>query len=445
MDPSGALLQAAAVIPEQPTRPPPTAKAGFFDALYEAMSSIEGRAIDCHLVLDFSCRWSHEDLRLAAGVLVKQYPLLSCRYARGWVSDRWEPCAPDLSAVLRLEQVDADLDDRTRTLVNEPLRPHELWPFRVALLEHAGGTRMLFSWVHAVSDLRGMVAALKVFAEALMKQPSPVAPTVGRSFLRNVFSGTTPKRLPDVVKQLFDGKAGPFDSTGRWTRPYDFGTGGSATLDYSNFVLSPAEYRAFVRRCGSNMATAHDGILAAIARVLGQRSEGAVAVSYSVDLRNPRSNEPVALAPLSGSLDLAVPRSVLGSFDETVKYVAATVKRQRFGAIPKSLFFTGWMPHALLRQVVRRVGAPSPPERPEMHVSHGGSLDPSLAAFGAHLVNAWMPGNFFPGMRAPITASCLFRGQLVVAVSGFQFMQPGMRDYARDLEEALRKIATSAG
>ncbi len=391
-----------------------------------------------HLLVDLDRRLDLPVLERALVGLVDAFPVLGCRYRRGWWRDRWVPWQGEPASRVQVQAVH-DVEAATRALVRCPWRSDLEPPVRFTFLRHGGGGRLVLSLLHMVADGGGVKAAGGVLAALLAGvDPAPL-PTADRR-LTVVPRSLRLRDLPVLARELV--REGLLPLSMLRVRPLrlELGAGDGGT--------APSWRTAAVEPTRPAGATVNDLLVAALLRMAAQRSDrGPVGVAFSVDLRRFLRDSLARVTNLAGATVVTLSRARAGG-----DVLAATSARigevkRRLPGLPYMLgpaLLFGWLPHALVRGVGRafihmvlRRGARVP------ILTNIGPLDEALAPLGDAVRSASIVGPFLHDAPVPVVTATGFRGALTLQVGGTgTWSAEALERWAAELGEAVGEVGS---
>ena len=400
-----------------------------------------------HLCVDLRRTFSQGELEAAAVEVIRAFPVLGCRFRAGWWRDRWLVWDGDLAELVHREQVaPAGLEEATRVQVRRRF-DHTVAPaWRLAALEHEGGSRLLISLHHMTGDGGGLKALGSVVAASLCGvDPSP-RPTDSRSMLAPA-RGLGLRDLPILALEFLREGLQPLSllRVRRLRRTFARG-GGEPEPSWRTVALRGEAARAFLASCREQRATINDGLVAAVSRLSARRGErGPVAAGYTIDLR--RYLPPaLRVTNLHGVSLVVLPRSRVGDPATTLQAVSDRIGEQKrrlpglaYTLLP--LVVIGWLPHGLLRRAGRVVlnNVLSSINR-ALAITNIGALDETLAPLGEEVEAASVIGPFVHGLPVPLVTATGFRRELTLHVEATGTLaEQALDDYAEELREVLER------
>lgn len=425
--------------------------AEFLDTVYLAIAARHGHAA-LHVRLDLLRAYSSAALRNAVERAVRVFPVLDCCYERHLWRDRWQPDTSPLGLIVHSETAsgsgDPGVEDWLGQWINRPLDPYARRPFRVVQREAPdGGATLLISVLHAAADGAGVAAIVHELACSLSGSTRPLPEPAARGLLPLVraLSVDTLARLP---RDLVDATLQPLSLRSVSPRgPVRRVGGESASAQVRSLTLAGQDFRLLRRACSQVGATLNDGLLALMAMVTAELTEGGpVPVYYTASLRRAVPQAAATAANLSAGQVVLLPRSAVGSLAHTTAAIARITRGHKRAVPGLSMALSqwlslAWMPHAFVRHT-----AVLPFEhmglslfRRALLFTNVGALDEHVAPFGADLQSASIMGPFVDAFPAPIIMATGFRGTVTLQLCAGAGLPSAELD---DLLARLRRILT---
>lgn len=403
-----------------------------------------------HVCIDLRRSWTRDRIEEAVAAVIRDHPVLGCRYEPSWWRDRWVPCDGGPGDLVHTESVEReDLAAATLRQVRR-LMDHTATPtFRLARIEHEGGCRLLVTLHHMTGDGGAVKAVANSVAAHLQGVDPHPPPCPDRSVLapaRFLRLGDLPALLAELAREALQ----PLSilRVHRLSRVFQAGAGQSEP-QWRSIVLSGSRADGFVAACRRSGATINDGLVAAVARLATRYSEsGPAAASYTIDLRRYIRPPSARVTNLHGVRLLVLPRDRLAGPREAVLEVSHRIgeHKRRLPGLSYTLLpalLLGWLPHGILRRAGRVVlGNLIAYMNRALALTNIGALDEALAPFGEDALEASIIGPFVHGFRFPIVTATGFRGSLTLHVgSTGTISEDALEGYARDLADLLDEAA----
>lgn len=404
--------------------------------------------VHLHVPIDLDRTFHRDELVAAVRQTVDAFPVLGCIYQERWLRDRWVPWDGDLAdrvEVRAVAQGEAALEQATREWTSQPLQNDVEPPFRVGLLEHAAGSRLLVSVDHRVADGGGTMVVVNAIAAALMGV-EPFAPVGRERGLRAIYRALRFRDVPILCLEMIREAAQPltFLRVRRRSRPFVRGDG-TVLPQWRTLALSRESTERFTHSCRAAGATINDGLVALLARLAMRRSDtGPLAVGYTIDTRRFFRRRQAIVSNFAGVALVVIDRGQLAESYTALQAASAAIgeQKQRLPGVAYNLLPSltmGWFPHGLLRwtggKVIHQLF--SYIER-AMVLTNIGALDEYLAPFGDSALRASMVGPFIHGAATPIVIVTGFRGRLTLHVCSTGKLDPTAVDaYADEIRAAF--------
>ena len=399
--------------------------------------------VHLHLSVDLIRPYPREQLEAAARRVIEVFPVLGCRLRPSWWRDRWLPWGGDVADLVHVERTD-DLASTTRSQVARRFDHVTAPTWRLAQLEHVGGARLLISLHHMTGDGGGLKALANVLVASLAGvEPSP-EPTASRSMLAPLWRLRL-RDLPVLALEFVREGLQPLSVLRVRKLRRGFAPGdGAPDPAWRTVALRGEAASSFIDGCKAQGATINDGLVAAVARLSGERGErGPVAAGYTIDLR--RYLPPTSrITNLHGVSLVVLPRRLAGDPERTLRAVSDRIGEQKrrlpglaYTLLP--LLLIGWLPHGLLRRVGRLVlnNVLASINR-ALAVTNIGALDETLAPLGDNATAASVIGPFVHGLPLPVITATGFRGGLTLHVeSTGSVAAEALDELAEELTSAL--------
>ena len=423
------------------------------DVAFDAARDILGRE-RMHVVVDIARSLSREEVEHAVSGLVSAFPILGCRYARGWWRDRWvqdrETTANDLVRVL---DVAVDLDDATDEAVGEQIDPYTSWPWRVTLLRHERGSRLVVGVLHQLADAAGTLVLVKELCARIAGEGRSRDGCTTDRGLWQVARGLPVLDLPrhsvraavDLLRLALTVPLLP-----RIEPSNDAGAAGSARS--RRCVTVEIDGHGGLReRCRAFGCTVNDVLIAAIAVMASEQDvTGQVSCFFTVNLRRLLRDDGPRIANLVGVGGVLLPRDSVTSLDETASLVATRMRARKrslpgLALVTCSASWTGALPHAVTRRVAGLVArmVRSFLSRGSL-VTNFGVLDPFLAPLGDAVTGATVIGPHVQGISVPVISATGFGDTLTIQLHGNDLISPDALERMSKRLECLLTFSPTA-
>jgi NRPS condensation-like uncharacterized protein len=366
-----------------------------------------------HAVLDLRRNPTRAELERAYLATVRDFPVLGCRYREGLLRDRWVPERPDPQGSVFVGASD-DVEAETSTWLERGLSAR---PFRVVMLHHAGGCRLIVSLLHLAVDGAGVAAVGHVLACHLVGC-APSLPVDARRGVLDAVDGLPLRSVPFIARAVLSHLAVPLRELMAAPRERPYSRDHEAHAAYRHLVFDAEQLRRARASLGSPRV--NDLLVAVLAVAAGRRSTGGpVVVTYTMDLRRYARSPRLSTANTSSLLTAVVPRADVSTLARATAAVRTITRRQR-GALHGPAYLVlphllaGLAPHSLTRRLAPVIG----PLFADLPLSRGllltnvGRVDDGLAVLGEDLVALRIVGPTIRGLDVPIVVAYGFRGAL---------------------------------
>lgn len=427
-------------------------KAEFIEVLLHGPGSRLGH-MQLAIIADLSKNIPAEKLAAAIRGMIAVFPVLGCCYRPGFWRDHWTACPEfPLERALTVIRADNDIDAQSRRYISQPIDPEAGWPFRVILLCHEGGCRLILTFLHLVCDAHGGLAMLAELAAQLAGTGSAGPRPMNRSFYQ-LGRSVRFKDLPALAGELLDYGAAlaRFMVMKDWSSTVRKARQRQGRLLYRSIHLAGSGYENFTAACRRAGATINDGLLAAGLLVCaGRSSDPCIGLSYTINLRRHIASADAIIANMSSIIPVVMKRRTGEPPASLLRRVAGLTslhKAGRPGRGPTLLpaLLLGWMPAGMLRRLGRGMFSRMITDFVKylVPVTNIGSLDYCVRGLGDSLRDITMVGPFQNGYPAPMTMATGFRGTLTVNVCAADNIEPeAVEELAREWEEALEVLST---
>ena len=335
----------------------------------------------------------------------------------------------------------ADLEGETDRWAREPIDLTCERPIRVVSLPRKKGSRLVLTVMHLAVDGAGAAAVAHVFG-AYLHGVEPALPLDRRRDIASVLERVSLRHLPLLGLEMLDALAQPMRLLRAAPREKQYRES-YAGPSWRWIVLPATEVERLKARCGTSI---NDVLVAAMASVAARHSrDGAVAVTYTMDLRRYRERPRLSAANTSSILTAIVPRAVIGDLPTTARGVSEITHEHRRGFAGPAFVLTPilmglGMPHAMLRAITPWI-APIIVDLPlsrGLMVTNVGRVDDGLRAFGDAVEDIRIIGPTIRGIRTPAVVAYGFRGELHLELyAGPELSPSSLDDLERELRESL--------
>lgn len=377
-------------------------------------------------LLDLDAPIERADLERAMAGVVRSFPVLGCRYQRGFWRDRWVPApeAGPAAAVVMPDPV-ADLDHATRALLADPLHLQAEWPWRIVQLRSEERARLVVQVQHAAADAAGASSAVAELG-AWLADPDrqPLEPTSGRGLilaLRSLPLGRLPRLAFDTLIEALRPLAMPFIAVAGAPDIRD-PSPGSPVCHELRFPLAGS----LRERCERLGCTVNDLLVAAMIELVRARSaRGVPGAFFTVNLRRYLKDPSPRVDNLSAFDTVMLPRGRTGDLETTARHVARRTRRLRRATIGLpgmiAAAICGWPLPIALQRLAGPVGTRLARKMTTrgLLVTNIGVLDPYLESWGERVRRAWVLGPFLQGAHAPVFTATTFRGELCLVLDSY--------------------------
>jgi hypothetical protein len=344
------------------------------------------------------------------------------------------------------------LDERENFHISSFIDPEKGWPFRVVVLNHGGGSRLLVVFPHILGDGNAGLTITHGLGSWLCGQGLPADIKMDRRVLQ-LAGALGFKSIPTLAGELLR-EAGKFiyiPFMGAWNQGFKRSEKLSGRMNFCKVAIRDSAFGNFSALLKEHNATINDGLAAIMARIVRRRSRsGWTGTVYTVDLRRYLNSPGPIIANMSGVNTLPL---LVGPDDSLAvlfgKVARRTVEHKNrlpgiaFNLLPMILF--GWLPHGLLRVFGRQVvGRMILWQSRRMGVfTNIGSMDKYLEPFGEDAESACMAGVFQRGMSAPVVMATGFRESVTVSVCAADDFSPeSVAGLAQDWQDAVGEFAS---
>ncbi|MBI5528957.1 MAG: hypothetical protein HY897_21730 [Deltaproteobacteria bacterium] len=400
------------------------------------------------IAVDLDRAFSHAELVDAVEGLVEAFPVLGCRYRRGFWRDRWTPVVDQpIESCVSVVEAGGDVEAQTTRFVRDVVEIEKDRPFKIALLSHLHGSRLLFAWAHVVGDANAGLVAIAEIARRLCRPTDPAPLTMARSPWQ-VFPALGFRHLPALVRGVAHESLRPlFELFIRpWTEACNAAPG-SGRFGYRLVRLAGGSHERFAAACREKNATINDGLVAAALKLAGRRTGGGfTGAAYTLNLRRLLPNAGPSVANISSACCVTLRGRGL---DDPLQTVVRTTSVQKqgpaalaFALLPAIIFCM--LPHGLLRRFSATVVFRWILFLLKRHafVTNVGAIDPYVAPFGDAVRDAWMTGPFMRGFPTPIALASGFRETVTVSLcTADDISEPVLDRFAEEWKQALEEVA----
>lgn len=397
-----------------------------------------------HVLLDLRRSPGVEALRDAARATVEAYPVLGRRLEPRFWRGRWVDPIEDAGVLVQRLDADGDLEAATRAWTHRAIDVEREPPWRLALLEHGDGCRLVVSLHHLVADGAGTLAVTNFFAARLAGE-APFAPPGSERGLFQLLRALRLRDLPTLLVELAREALRPIGilCIRRHEPPFPTSAEDGGPR-WTTLTLDEERAGRFIEQCHTAEATINDGLVAALMRLAARRKRrGPLAVAYTIDVRRyvPRR---AVVSNLSGATIVSLPRRLVKDAASTLRATSARIgdQKRRLPGLAFNLWpalALGWLPQGLLRLAGRVVvGNIFSYLGRALVLTNIGAVDKYVAPLGDDLLSASMVGPFLGGVNTPVINVTGFRGRLTLQVCGCGHLtQEGLEAYRDEIEDVL--------
>jgi len=427
-----------------------------YDVIVGGLAQAAGD-LHLHVVLDLEGELPEGQLHTAVRDLIRDFPVLGCRYQRRLWRDRWLPVGEEfLQGMVESCGVGVAVDAALQGQLERPLDPLRQPPLRIAWHRHEGGTRLIFTILHQVADGAGALTMVREFGLRLFPEERGGALIVpGRRDILQVAQRLRLRQLPRLIwGSLLEGMRPfllPFQApTAIAQAPAGQSSGRPI---FQTVSVSSAPGSALHELCGRVGCTVNDVLTAALAVFIARRSRrGLLGNYFTVNLRRHLPDARPRISNLSGVAFVILPRQAGASLERAAMAVSkhtTRLKRQLIG-LPFALApaaMLALVPHSFLRLCAGFGGRwLLGLLRRGMVVTNIGAMDPYLEPYEARLLDATFVGPFVKNNRVPVLTAIGFRQQVMLQVGAYDDLDPrALRQVAEELQEILSSTGRPKG
>ena len=352
-----------------------------------------------------------------------------------------------MEKVVQVEDVGEHLAERENFHVSWFVDFENGWPFRVAALKHANGSRL----AHPLSPRFGRRerrpdSGLGARAMAMRQRPAGEYPDGPRpdAALEGAGLQSVPRLAIELVREAT--KAFYLPLVGRYDSEFKPTTQLSGSMFFRPLFLKGEAYQKFVALCKKHGATINDGLALIAALVASRRSNAPYfGALYTVNGRRYLKDDRPIIANMSGVNTIVIPRKYEGDLERLIPLVASKTgeQKQHLPGLAFSLIFiifAFWLPAAPLHWFARHIfGAGTVAQgRRFAAFTNVGAMDMYVEPFGPEVRGAWMLGAFQRGFAVPLVMASGFRDSLALCVCAADDIIPeSVAKYAEDWAKIL--------